>query len=106
MTGPPDHLGCPYCEPVDARRGRDQAETYAHLTGLTVRRVRALLGGATLTPEDVATALWSGCVEPGAADALRGGRLADLCPCRTGPGGPEGAGSARDARLANDPHAT
>lgn len=73
-----DDLACPYCEFVDPRFGRDQVASYARLTGLTARRVEELLGGATLTVEDVATAIWSGCVEPRAADDLRGGRLVDL----------------------------
>jgi len=72
-----DDYACPYCEFVDARRWREQAEVYARL-GLTVSRLQALLGGAQLTVEDVATAIWTGAVDAGAVHVLPGRRLVDL----------------------------
>lgn len=74
---PVDDLACPYCEFVDARRWRDQAEVYARL-GLTVTRLQALLGGDPLTVDDVTTAIWAGSLDPGTVDDLPGGRLVDL----------------------------
>lgn len=106
-----DEHACPYCEDVDARRRgrRDQVEALAHLTGLTVRRVRELLDGATLTLEDVAAAIWSGCVEPRAAHYLTGGQLVDLVvrqhTCL--PGGGRGPSTCPDGReLGRGSHAT
>jgi hypothetical protein len=72
-----DDFACPYCEFVDARQWREQAEVYARL-GLTVTRLQALLGGAKLTTEDVATAIWTGAVEGTAVHDLPGGQLIDL----------------------------
>jgi hypothetical protein len=88
-VSPIEDPACPYCEPVDGPRSagqrtgwgwREQAEAYARLTGLTLARVGELLAGARLTPGDVATAVWAGCIEPWAAAQLIGGRprLADL----------------------------
>ncbi len=72
-----DDFACPYCEFVDARQWREQAEVYARL-GLTVNRLQALLGGAKLTVEDVATAIWTGAVDSKAVHELPGRRLVDL----------------------------
>lgn len=72
-----DDFACPYCEFVDARRWRDQAVVYARL-GLTATRLQALLDGARLTTEDVATAIWTEAVEPKSINDLPGGRLTDL----------------------------
>jgi hypothetical protein len=72
-----DDLACPYCDLVDARRWRDQAAVYARL-GLTLPRLEALLGGERLSVDDVATAIWTGSVDPRAMDDLPGGQLGDL----------------------------
>jgi hypothetical protein len=72
-----DDLACPYCELVDGRRWRGQATVYARL-GLTLFRLEALLDGARLTPDDIATAIWTGSVDPQAIDDLPGGQLTDL----------------------------
>lgn len=72
-----DDLACPYCEFVDARRWRERGQLYARF-GLTASRLQDLLDGQRLSVEDVATAIWTGSVDPNAVDTLVGGRLVDL----------------------------
>jgi hypothetical protein len=97
-----DDLACPYCDLVDARRWRDQAAVYARL-GLTLPRLEALLDGERLAPDDVATAIWTGSIDPRSMDDLPGGRLGDLLarhyatigvPASAAPG-PGASGTAR-----------
>jgi hypothetical protein len=72
-----DDLACPYCEFVDAKRWREQATVYARL-GLTLPRLEELLDGAPLTADDVATAIWTGSIDPRSVHDLPGGHLGDL----------------------------
>jgi hypothetical protein len=67
---------------VDAGRWRGQGRTYARF-GLTAPRLQALLDGETLSVDDVATAIWTGSVDPDDMGPLAGGRLIDLTTRRT-----------------------
>lgn len=97
---PADDLACPYCDFVDAGRWRGRGRTYARF-GLTAPRLQSLLDGETLSVDDVATAIWTGSVDPDAMRGLVGGRLVDLMrqPGAAGRGGSGmgGAGSGVSA---------
>jgi hypothetical protein len=98
---PVDDLACPYCDLVDTGRWRTRGRLYARF-GLTAPRLQALLDGDTLSADDVATAIWTGSVDPESMGRLVGGRLVDLL--RQPPTGVTAASVAFEETTVSAPH--
>lgn len=75
---PADDAACPFCQFVDVGRPSSQVQVWADHTGIPLRRIGELIGGAPLTADDVAYAVSAGRMSPETGEALVGRRLVDL----------------------------